>query len=586
MINQTPQKIVIPATIRVKDLAQILDLPTPRVIKELIQNDIYVTINEEIDQETAAVIAEDLGYEAVFQSKQKTNSEAKAPIPKKKKEKGEKVSGKLGPRPPVVTVMGHVDHGKTTFLDYLRKTDTISQESGGITQHIGAYQVKHNGQVITFIDTPGHEAFKAMRERGAHLTDIAILVIAADDGVQPQTKEAIKHIHKAKIPLIVALNKIDKPEAKPDKVKQELASVNIQIEEWGGKTPLQEISAKTGQGVDELLDLILLIAEMEKLKAPLKQPVFGTVIESHLSSQRGPEATILIQSGTLRIGDLVTAASINGKIKRMEDYQDKMIKRAGPSTPVKIIGFSEIPPVGSLVQTTAKHSKKTNKTRNQKEREVLNQINKKALNPKIKKLNLIIKTDTHGSREAILENLAKLKSKKVAAYIVSEGTGRITESDVIKSHITNSKLIGFRVEPSTVATKLAKQLGVEIHTYQVIYELTDSIKKGLLEMLKPQIKIKEIAKLEVLAIFRTEKDRMIVGGRVTQGIVETNSKIRVKRGGELLGEGVLGELQSAKQKVGKVKAGQEAGIRFIGEIRIEVGDILEFYKVEKEKQTL
>ncbi len=583
MENNIKNTIQIPSMVRVKDLAESLNLPVARVIKELIKNNIYTTINEEIDYETAAIIAEDLGYQTAIQ----TNSleKIKEPGPVKVREAEKASNLKLSPRPPVIAVMGHVDHGKTSLLDYIRKANVAGGEAGGITQNIGAYQIQYKDHPITFIDTPGHAAFQSMRARGARLTDLAILVIAADDGVKPQTKEAINHIKSAKIPMIVAINKIDKKEARVDKVKQELAREDVQIEEWGGNVPVDEVSAKTGQGIEELLKTIIVMAEMEDLKAPDTGTPLGTIIESHLSPKRGPEASVLVQSGVFKIGDAIVATSTPGKIKRMEDYRGQIIKQAGPSTPIKIIGFGKVPEVGSIVQgkeeSLIAHGKSTPAAQ-----KLLALINEKALNPKIKKLNLIIKAGTEGSREAILENLAKMQFAEVAPYIIQEGVGNITESDILKSHITGAKLIGFKLEVTPVAKKLAKQLGVQINTYEIIYELIDAVKEGLEEILEPEEEEMELGKMEVLAIFRTEKGKMIAGGKVTEGVIQKYSRIRVQREGKIIGEGSLAELQSAKQKVQEVKNGQECGIKFLGDTKLAIGDILEFYKIEKKKKTL
>lgn len=575
---ESKKAISISSSIKVKDLAQALNLPVPRVIRELMKNNIYATINEEIDAETAAIIAEDLGFKVEIREElveEKGRLSARAGLSELK----------LFPRPPVVAVMGHVDHGKTTLLDYIRKTDVAGRESGGITQQIGAYQVKHKDRLITFLDTPGHEAFQRMRERGAHLTDIALLVVAADDGVKPQTREAIHHIRKAGIPLVLALNKIDKKEANPPRVKQELAKEGLEISEWGGEVPTKEISAKTGQGVGELLDLIFKVAEKKGFKAPQEGPALGTVIESYISSQRGLEATILVQAGVFRTGEMISFGRSCGKIRRMEDWEGRIVPEAKPGTPVKIIGFSDLPAVGSLVQA-GEMAGEENLAHSTGREKALGEIRKKGLNPKVKRLNLVIKADTEGGSEAILENLAGLKAEEVAPFIVTEGIGNITESDVLRAHLTCAKLLGFKVKATPVATKLAKQLGIKINTYEVIYELTAVVKKGLEEMMEPEVELKELGKLKVLAIFRTEKDKMIVGGKVTEGNVEAGSNVRVKREGAIIGEGRLGELQSQKQKVEKVASGKEAGIKFSGTIEIAVGDILEFYKIEKKKKSL
>ncbi len=577
------ETIGIPSSIRVKDLARLLNLPVTRVIKELMQNNIFSTINEEIDHETAAIIAEDLGFKTKFQddsvTDEQTAQDSVATL-------GKIEQAQIKPRPPVVAIMGHVDHGKTTLLDYMRKANIAQEETGGITQNIGAYQVVHKGKKITFLDTPGHEAFATMRERGSHLTDIAILVIAADDGIKPQTKEAIKHIQRAKIPMIVAINKMDKPGAKPDQIKSDLAQEGVYVEKWGGNVPVQEISAVTGQGVDHLLDVIQLVAEMEALKAPREKPILGTVIEAHLSAQRGAEATVLVQSGRLKLGDRIGNSETAGKVKRMEDFRGQAIKEAGPSTPVKVIGLPQPPAIGSVLQAIQEGRGKKTMMMTPREIKALKEINDRALNPKIKKLNLIIKTDTHGSKEAILENLSKIKSAEVAPYIITAGIGKITESDVLKGHITHAILIGFKAEMTKTAQALSKQLGTQVYNYALIYELMDKIKKGLEAMLKPQTQKIKLGELSVLAVFRTERGKMIVGGKVTQGKAVSGVKIQVQRQGEVLGEGEAGELQTGKQKVAEVKTGQEAGIKFLGEVKIEKGDTLEFYKVETKKQVL
>lgn len=586
-MEKSVEKIAIPVMVRVKDLALLLNLPVTRVIKELMKNNIFATINQEIDFDTAAVIADDLGY-AAEKSGEEISSNDKLIEDIKSKNSGRKIGSEpnLLPRAPVVTVMGHVDHGKTTLLDYIRKTNVADKEVGGITQKISIYQIKYKDRDITFMDTPGHEAFANMRARGASLMDVAILVIAADDGIKPQTREVLEHIKKAKIPFVVAINKIDKEGVNVDKIKQELAQLDVQIEEWGGKTPLQEISAKTGQDVDQLLDIVLLLADMENLKADFSGSPIGTVIESHLSPKRGIETIVLIQSGTLKLGDNIVASGIQGKIKRMENLNGQLIKEAIPSMPVKIIGLPAMIPAGNILQANVIWNIEDNSNAQTNKQKILQDINQRALNPKIQKVNFTLKSDSHGSEEAILTNLAKIHSDNVAIYIIQSDVGQITESDILKSHITGAKLIGFNVEATPVARDLAKQLGINIHQYRIIYELIDEVKKGLEEILEPEEELKELGQLKVLVVFLTERVRMIVGGKVTLGTIETNSKIRVKRGEQIIGEGTLGELQSGKQKASKVVKGHEAGVKFNGETKILVGDILEFYRIEKKKKTL
>jgi len=487
-------------------------------------------------------------------------------------------------RPPIVVVLGHVDHGKTTLIDKIRQTNIVAQESGGITQHIGAYQVEHNNKLITFIDTPGHEAFSQMRSRGAKVADIAILVVAADEGVKPQTKEVIDYIKKEKIPVIVALNKIDKPQANPEKVIGELANEGLIAEERGGDIPVVKISAKTGQGIDELLEMILLVAEMEELKADYQKPASGVVIESYLDSKRGPTATFLILEGTLKKGDIVLSGEAYGRARILEDFKGQPIETATPSTPVIVVGLNKVPVVGEVFNVENSEKEAENKALEflkQKE-EKKRQEEARSLDEEEKKpaLNIIIKADVQGSLEAIEEVLANINQDKVKINIIKKEVGDVSDSDVKLADSTNSLIISFRTNITPLASSLAERLGIKIKKYEVIYELVEGIKKGLSQLLGPELEIKTIGQLKVLAIFRKEKSRMIVGGKVISGKAENKTKVNVIRNNEVVGKGKVIQLQHNKQDVLEVEKGREAGVLFEGEPIIEEGDILEFYKEE------
>ena len=487
-------------------------------------------------------------------------------------------------RPPVVVVLGHVDHGKTTLIDKIRQTNIVAQESGGITQHIGAYQVEHNNKLITFIDTPGHEAFSQMRSRGAKVADIAILVVAADEGVKPQTKEVIDYIKKEKIPVIVALNKIDKPQANPEKVIGELANEGLIAEERGGDIPVVKISAKTGQGIDELLEMILLVAEMEELKADYQKPASGVVIESYLDSKRGPTATFLILEGTLKKGDIVLSGEAYGRARILEDFKGQPIETATSSTPVIVVGLNKVPVVGEVFNVENSEKEAENKALEflkQKE-EKKRQEEARSLDEEEKKpaLNIIIKADVQGSLEAIEEVLANINQDKVKINIIKKEVGDVSDSDVKLADSTNSLIISFRTNITPLASSLAERLGIKIKKYEVIYELVEGIKKGLSQLLGPELEIKTIGQLKVLAIFRKEKSRMIVGGKVISGKAENKTKVNIIRDNEIIGKGKVVQLQHNKQDVLEVEKGREAGVLFEGEPIIEEGDILEFYKEE------
>ncbi|MDD3487234.1 MAG: translation initiation factor IF-2 [Candidatus Moranbacteria bacterium] len=590
MAEAEKKQVKIPSRITVKKFADILSLGISDVIKELMKNKILATINDEIDFETAAIIAEDLGFQAEEDIEAGAQGAAMTlekldEILKKEKEAGVKEAGLRG-RPPVVTILGHVDHGKTTLLDTIRKTSVVEKEAGGITQHISAYQVKKKGELITFVDTPGHEAFSAMRERGVSLADIAILVVAADDGVRPQTEEVIKYLKEKKIPMVVAINKIDKPNANVQRVKQELADREILIEEWGGKIVSAEISAKQNIGIDDLLDMVLLVAEVENLKSNYKRLPLGVVIESHLDPKKGNMATVLVRTGTLKEGQDILAGSVVGRVRRLEDFRGRQLKEASPSTPVSVIGLPKLPNVNDVLQgmTDLKSAKSSQKEMQAGGVEIKRMEGQSSDN--VKKLNVILKTDVQGSLEALDQILGAIKSDEVAINYIRQGVGDITESDVKLAQTSGAVIFGFNITPTTVAKRLAEMNKVEIKSYKVIYELVDDITKRLEEMLGEEVVRTDVGKLKVLAVFMTGKKEMIVGGKASSGVMKKGENIEVVREERVLGRGKLSNLQQNKVDTDEVSHGHECGITFEGETKIKEGDILTCFHEEVVKKKL
>ena len=595
MENQT-KKVKIGQTITVKKFSELLALPLGTVITELMKNGILASINEQVDFETASIIAQDLGFEVEEDSITETGSsltlEKLLEICKKEKESGEL----LQKRPPIVTILGHVDHGKTTLLDIIRKTSVASGEMGGITQHISAYQVKKKGKLITFIDTPGHEAFSAMRERGVSIADIAVLVVAADDGVRPQTKEVIEYLLTKKIPTIVAINKVDKPEANIQRVKQELAENNILLEDWGGQVLCSEVSARKNIGIDGLLENILLLEEVEDFKANAKRNALGVVLESHLDPKKGPVATILIKTGTLKEGQDIIAGSAFGRVRRIEDFAGKKLKEAGPSTPISLIGLNATSNTNDILQvainkSTAREMSHDNLGQGQNQFNQASSFNaqkiyKTIADEKVKKLNIILKSDVQGSLEAIQQILGEIKSEEVAVNYISVGVGNITESDIRLAQTSKAIVYGFNLEATAVAKRMAEMNKVEIKSYKIIYELVDDIKNHLVDMLDPVVERVDFGKLKVLALFKTGKKDMIVGGKVTSGKISAKSLIEVQRNDVIIGKGSLNNLQQNKVNVDEVLENNECGITFDGETKIKEGDVLLSYKEEVKKPTL
>ena len=590
---ETKKTVRIPSLITVKKFSELLDLPVSQIITELMKNKILATINEEIDFETASIIAQDLEFETEEDLEVSDNEvltlEKVIDICKKEKESDQN----LTVRPPIVTILGHVDHGKTTLLDTIRKSSVATGESGGITQHISAYQVKKRGKLITFIDTPGHEAFSAMRERGVSIADIAILVVAADDGARPQTKEVIKYLKEKKIPTIVAINKIDKPEANLQKVKQELSECGISIEEWGGDVICNEVSAKQNIGIDKLLESILLVTEVGDLRADAKRSGLAVVLESHLDSHKGPVSTVLMKTGTFKVGQDITAGATWGRIKKMEDFTGKNIDGAGPSMPITIIGLNGTPNTNDIVHAVSKKLSSRVKSKMGAEEEVKSnkEVSKKKIyeaidEKKTKKLNIVIKSDVQGSLEAIEQILSTIKSKEVVIEYIKIGVGNITESDVKIAQSSEAIIFGFNVAATAVAGRMAENSEVEIRTFNIIYELVESVKSAMAQMLPPEIIRTDLGKLKVLAIFKTGKYDMIVGGKVIEGKVIKKSSVEIKRNGEIVGKGTLANLQQNKVNAEEVKQGNECGITFEGDVKIKEGDTLMFYTEEEKERKL
>lgn len=571
--------IQIPKIITVREFSSLLGLPVPKVIIELMKNGVMASINESIDFDTASIVGDELGYEIKVLKEDK----------KQKKELSDEEKASLVSRPPVVVVMGHVDHGKTTLLDAIRKTNVAGGESGGITQHIGAYQVHWKNKdkkdnLITFLDTPGHEAFSAMRAHGANITDIVILVVAADDGVKPQTKEAISHAKAAGVPIIVAINKIDKPEADPERVKRELADLELIPEEWGGSTVMVPISAKTGKGVNELLDMVLVVAELENLQAnPNKNPE-GVVIESYMQPGVGPIATILIQEGTIKVGQIVLIGNTFGKVRLLEDYQGKRITEAGPATPIRVAGLHDVPGFGELVQVVNDERTARTQIASKSIRSTmfgLAQVSEEVKAGKLDELNLIIKTDVQGSMEAIKNSLEPLGNETVKVKIISAGIGPISESDINMAVASTAVVIGFRVSIPPVVKKLADEKGVKISMYDIIYNLIDDVSAALQGMLKPEIIEETIGKVEVLKVFYSTRTNKIIGGKVIDGKIQSGLKVHLTREGEKYADGKMITLKMEQNPVSEVLKGFECGLGIDVEKHIKPGDIIEVYKTEE-----
>jgi translation initiation factor IF-2 len=576
--------IFVSQVMTVRAYAELAGIPVNRVLAELMKNGVFTSINEKIDFDTASIIGENLNLDVQL-AEEKIEDAHKEDKKLEEILAGEKQDS-LQDRPPVIVVMGHVDHGKTKLLDSIRSTNVIAGEAGGITQHIGAYQIERKGRVITFIDTPGHEAFTAMRSRGAKVADIAILVVAADDGVKPQTVEAFRIIEAAKIPYLVAMNKIDKPSADLNKTKQELSTqLNITPEDWGGKIICAPISAKDGTGIEDLLDMVLLLADTESanLKANPEALAAGTVVESNVDKAAGPLATILVQNGTLRVGDqLCFNGVIYGKVKSLKNYKGEDITEAVPSTPAKILGLKISPAVGDILNVGEGEKVRAKKIKiSSGASDVLPSSSEENADDKTPKVNVIIKTDFLGSAEAIEESLLKLNNEKVKVKIISKGLGYITEGDVKRAEDAGAKILGFNVRMSPTIETLIRERQVSAQLFTIIYDLIRFVKEEMQLLVKPEINRVELGRLKVLAVFRTENDSQIVGGKVLDGEIQNNSLVDIKRNDDFIVSGKITRLQSGKQDVDRVGPDEEAGLRYEGKPVIAVGDILSVYREEK-----
>ena len=575
--TETPaaRAVKIPATIVVRDLAELLNCSPVEAIKELMKNGIMAAINQSVDYEAAAAVASHLGFEP--------HPLEDGGVTLERREIQEDAAN-LKARPPVVTVMGHVDHGKTSILDAIRETNVTAKEAGGITQHIGAYQVEVNGQKISFVDTPGHEAFTTMRARGATVTDIAVLVVAADDGVMPQTIEAIHHAKAANVPIIVAINKIDLPDANPERVKQQLAEREVVIEEWGGDVIAIPVSAKTRDGLQDLLDHILLIAEVAELKADPDRPARGTIIESELDPSRGPMATTIVHTGTLRIGDVVVAGDTWGRIKAMFDEKGQRLREAGPSTPAMLMGLSDIPKAGDTIAVVA-DERTAREQVEAREREsaaadqrtaTLETFSSDVAAGRAKDLNIVLKGDVQGSVEAVQQALEGLGSDQARANIIHTGSGKVTESDVMLASASDAIVIGFNVRSQPGAVRVANGEGVDIRHYTVIYRLIEDVESALKGLMEPVIEEVADGLAEVRAIFGVRGGR-VAGCMVTEGLIQRNSELRVKRGEDVLRTSRVSSLRRFKDDVREVQTGQECGIGVEGFTDLREGDVIEAF---------
>lgn len=587
-----PPTIEIENMITVGNLAEKLMIPVSKLIGELMKNGVMATVNEQIDFDTAQIIVGELGMDITLKPAIKEDEVAE---PRKRKSTSEDAET----RPPVVAVMGHVDHGKTSLLDAIRATSVAKGEAGGITQHISAYQVEHGGRLITFLDTPGHEAFAAIREHGAHLTDIAVIVVAADDGIKPQSIEAIRFARKAGVKILVAINKIDKEGADVNRVKQQLSENDLLIEDWGGDTVIVEVSAKTGQGIDQLQDMLLLLSDVEELKADVDVPASGLIIEAHIEQGRGPVATALIEAGTLSRGDFVVAGSTYAKIRNLEDTTGKAISQAKPSTPVVMTGFKMLPEfadefvvVGdeksARAQASANAAVKSDRTnhRNMSSSELIRMINR---NNEVDELNIILKADVQGSLTSVIDSLKSIETEEVVVRVVSSGIGVVTENDIHLAQTSSAIIYGFNITMPGNIRQTASRDKVQVRLFNIIYELIDDVKSELSNLLKPQVVTNDIGRLVTKAVFKTTKTEVICGGEVTKGKLSLPAFVRVQRGDEVIAEELeVTNLKRGPQDAKEILEGEMCGVSLRTDKRLDIqeGDRLEFYTREIVERSL
>lgn len=595
-MSDNGQKIIkVPAGIGVRDLAERMEASPIDVIKILMTNGVMASINQQIDFDSAAIVAADMGFEAILETEEDDEAEVVADVALWRQKIADEDDASLEDRPPVVTILGHVDHGKTTLLDAIRQTDVQAGEAGGITQHIGAYQVEQDGKTITFLDTPGHAAFTAMRARGAQGADIVVLVVAADDGVMPQTKEAIAHAKAANVPIIVALNKIDKSNANLELVKKQLSENELVPDEWDGDTIVVPVSATKKEGIEDLLEAILLVADNMDIRANPAGDVVGTVIEAELDKARGVVATLLIQNGTLKQGDIVVAGGAYGRLRAIFDYRNNRVDEASPSTPAFVMGLNEVPSAGEVFEVVEaekiarfrvkqyaedqKSAKRTKKSTSLEDLFAAYQAGE------AKELRLIIKADVQGSLAPIVGEMNKLGEGEIGIKILYAETGNIGENDITLAAASDAIVIGFNVQAEVTARRLADNTGVSIRLYNIIYRIVEDVEKALKGMLEPVFAEKSLGKAEVLAVFPISKLGKIAGCRVRDGVIRRNAQMRLKRGEDILFEGEVSSLKQEKDRVNEVRNGFECGIGLQNFHDIEVGDILECYILEKEAIT-
>jgi translation initiation factor IF-2 len=583
-------KIELPASIVIRDLAQKVQKSPIDLIKKLMSNGVMATINQSVDFDTAAIVVGEYGFEAVPEVIDEVKVET-GEVPLWRQMIAGEEESKLTNRPPVVTILGHVDHGKTSLLDVIRQTDVAAGEAGGITQHIGAYQVEKKGRLITFLDTPGHAAFTQMRARGAQGADIVVLVVAADDGVMPQTREAIAHAKAARVPIIVAMNKIDKANANPENVKQQLAEQELVPDEWGGNTMVIPVSAKQKVGIEDLLEGILLVADNMQIQANPDGKVIGTVIEAELDKSKGVLATLLVQNGTLESGSVVVAGTSYGKLRALSDFKGKPVKKAGPSMPVAVMGLSDVPSAGDVFEVVNSEKEARNivsgrvdsaKSQAQARKKMsLEDLFANVQAGEAKELNLIVKADVQGSLDPVVTELNKLGEGEIGIKVLYSETGNIGENDVMLAAASNAIIIGFNVQADVSARRMAEKEGVDIRLYEIIYRMTEDIEKALSGMLEPKTKDKVIGRAQVLAVFTASKFGKVAGCKVTEGELRRNAKVRLYRGTDIVYEGDMGSLRHEKDDVREVKQGYECGVGFKSFSDIQVGDQLVCYIVEK-----
>ena len=589
-MSNNGNKIELPASIVIRDLALKIEKSPIDLIKKLMTNGVMATINQTVDFDTAAIVVGEYGYEAVPETVEEVKKEETGEVPLWRQMIAGENSALLKARPPVVTILGHVDHGKTSLLDAIRQTEVAAGEAGGITQHIGAYQVEKKGRLITFLDTPGHAAFTQMRARGAQGADIVVLVFAADDGVMPQTREAIAHAKAARVPLMVALNKVDKANANPDRVKQQLAELELVPDEWGGSTMVVPVSAKQKQGIDDLLEGILLVADSNEIKANPNGKVIGTVIEAELDKSKGVLATLLVQNGTLESGDIVIAGTAYGKLRAITDYKGKPIKKAGPSTPVAVMGLSGIPSAGDIFEVANSEKEARSivaermeaaKTLSQTKKKVsLEDLFANVQAGEAKGLNLIVKADVQGSLDPIVTELNKLGQGEIGLNILHAETGNIGNNDVMLAAASKAIIIGFNVQADVDGRRLAEKEGVDIRLYEIIYRMTEDIEKALNGMLEPKLVEKVIGKAQVLQVFAASKFGRVAGCKCIDGELRRGARVRLYRGADMIYEGDLSSLRHEKDDVKEIRQGYECGVGFKNFSDIQSGDQLICYVVE------